>query len=46
MEGSERDTEQCNSGHEIDSDQPRENEELVPKRGVTSGCGLDIKSLT
>ena len=36
MEESERDTEQGNSEQEKDSDQPRQNEELLPKRGATS----------
>ncbi len=36
MEESERDTERGNSEQEKDSDQPRQNQELVPKRGATS----------
>lgn len=36
MEESERDTKRDNSEQEKDSDQPRQNEELVPKRDVAS----------
>ena len=36
MEESERDTERGNTEQEKDSDQPRLNEEFVPKRGATS----------
>lgn len=36
MEESERDTKRDNSEQEKDSDQPRQNEELAPKRDVAS----------
>ena len=36
MEESERDTERVNTEQEKDPDQPRLNEEFVPKRGATS----------
>ena len=46
---SERDTERVNSEQEKDSDQPRQNEELVPKNrgfGHMEVVRLGMKSLT